>query len=348
MSKDSDYIAQRIENMSDGEFRAFEKWASTPHEPQLPNDPSFEARDGRSEESRAFSHWLRTGDDSELRSMNVTVDPSGGYLVPQDFQVTFVEHRARRVPLRAYATVIQTTGDAPIPVPNEDGEAYWLSENQAYEESDETFSTVTLGAHKLGRLQKVSEELIRDSGIPIDKLLARLFGKKFAVREEAAFFAGTGVGQPTGFLENAEIGKTTASNSVLTADEIFDTFYSVDADFALSATWFGHPTTLAEIRKLKDGSGAYLWEPSVAAGQPPTLLGRPIVACSSMPTIAASAKVLAVGDFSYYWIGDRGLPYFQPLFERYADQGQIGFRMYLRTDGKLTVNEAVKVLQMHA
>jgi hypothetical protein len=115
----------------------------------------------------ALNHWLRTGDPRELRSMNITVDPSGGYLVPDEFQRTMLAALNAYLEMRQYATVIPTSGDRDIPVANQDGVAYWTDEEDLYTESDETFAQRTLRAHKLTRLQKVSEELTQDSAFDI-------------------------------------------------------------------------------------------------------------------------------------------------------------------------------------
>ena len=106
--------------------------------------------------------------------------------------------------------------------------------------------------------------------------------------------------------------------------------------------------TVKVLRKLKDGNGQYLWQPSVQAGQPDTILNRPVKTTGAMPTVEATAKVLAFGDFSYYWIADRQGRSFQRLNELYAVTGQVGFRATQRVDGKLILPEAIKVLQMKA
>ena len=102
------------------------------------------------------------------------------------------------------------------------------------------------------------------------------------------------------------------------------------------------------VRKLKDGSGQYLWQPSLTAGTPDTILGRPVRTSAYMPAIAASAKTIAFGDFSYYWIADRQGRSFKRLNELYAANGQVGFLASQRVDGKLILSEAIKVLAQKA
>ena len=105
---------------------------------------------------------------------------------------------------------------------------------------------------------------------------------------------------------------------------------------------------MKQIRKLKDTTGQYLWQPSLVAGTPDTILGRPVKTSAFMPTAAAGAKTIAFGDFKYYWIADRQGRTFKKLSELYAANGQVGFMGTQRVDGKLILPEAIKVLQMKA
>ena len=106
--------------------------------------------------------------------------------------------------------------------------------------------------------------------------------------------------------------------------------------------------TVKAIRKLKDGNGNYLWQPALTSGTPDTLLGRPVKTSAYVPTIASGAKVIAFGDFGYYWIADRQGRVFKKLSELSAATDQTGFVATQRVDGKLILPEAIKVLQMKA
>ena len=103
--------------------------------------------------------------------------------------------------------------------------------------------------------------------------------------------------------------------------------------------------TVKAIRKLKDNSGQYIWQPSVTAGTPDTILNRPIVTSVYVPIIAAGAKSIAFGDFGYYWVADRQGRSFKRLNELFAATGQVGFMATERVDGKLILPEAIKILQ---
>ena len=138
------------------------------------------------------------------------------------------------------------------------------------------------------------------------------------------------------------------SATAITLDNLLDLIYALKAPYRKNAKFLMKDTTVSAIRKLKDNQGQYLWQPSLTAGTPDTILGRPVRTSAYMPAIAASAKTIAFGDFSYYWIADRQGRSFKRLNELYAATGQVGFKATQRVDGKLILAEAVKVLQMKA
>lgn len=143
------------------------------------------------------------------------------------------------------------------------------------------------------------------------------------------------------------------ARSLLTPEEKKTYFAKFNLDGLLrgdyqSRIWILNDATVKAIRKLKNGAGDYLWQPALKDGDVPTILGRPYFTSQFAPTIEAGAKVMAFGDFSYYWIGDRQGISFKRLNELYAGNGQVGFLASKRLDGKLVLPEAIKVLQMKA
>ena len=136
-----------------------------------------------------------------------------------------------------------------------------------------------------------------------------------------------------------------AAATAITADELIDLFYSLKSPYRKSSVWIMNDSTVKAIRKLKDGQGQYLWQPSLTAGTPDMILNRPVYTSSYIPEIKASAKTIAFGDFKYYWIADRQGRSFKRLNELFATTGQVGFMATQRVDGKLILSEAVKVLQ---
>ena len=308
---------------------------------------------GRASDEYKGSFWnamrVKAPMPSVLNALQEGTDSEGGYLVPDEFERTLVEALEEENVFRTLAHVIKTSsGDRKIPVVASKGTASWVDEEGAYTESDDTFSQVSIGAYKLGTMIKVSEELLADSVFDLEAYISKEFARRIGAREEESFFNGDGKGKPLGILAaagGAEVGVTAASATAITADEVIDLFYSLKAPYRKNAVWVLNDATVKQIRKLKDSTGQYLWQPSLVAGTPDTILGRPVKTSAFMPTAAAGAKTIAFGDFKYYWIADRQGRTFKKLSELYAANGQVGFMGTQRVDGKLILPEAIKVLQ---
>ena len=229
--------------------------------------------------------------------------------------------------------------------------ASWVDEGQLIPESDDSFGQVSIGAYKLAMMIKISEELLQDSVFNIEAHIAKEFARRIGVEEENAFFNGNGSGRPTGIFHStggAPVGVTTASSTAFTLDEIMDLFYSLRTPYRNRAVFITNDATMKAIRKLKDGNGQYLWQPSIKDGTPDKILNRPIMNSAFVPTIEAEAKIMAFGDFSYYWVADRQGRTFKRLNELFAQTGQVGFLSSQRVDGKLVLPEAIQVMQMKA
>lgn len=317
-----------------------------------PNPGRGEGREGgrNSEEYRnafwkALRHTRNALYADEVRALRIGVDSEGGFLVPDEFERTLIQALEDQNIMRGLATVINTgSGDRIIPVVASHGTATWIAEQGASTESDETFSQITLGAHKVTTLMKVSEELLNDSAFDIESYISAEYARRIGVAEEAAFINGDGVGKPSGVVGSAQVGKTGANGQTtsVTADDLLDVYHALKRAYRIRATWLMADSTAKAVRKLKDNDGQYVWQPGLQAGQPDRLLGRPVAISDFVPAMAASAKSILFGDFSYYWIADRQGRVFQRLNELYAVNGQVGFRAYQRVDGKLILPEAVK------
>ena len=313
-------------------------------------------RIGRASDEYRTSFWDMMRSKAPLPSvvnaLQEGTDSEGGYLVPDEYERTLVEALEEENMFRQLAKVIRTSsGDRKIPVVATKGTASWIDEEGAYTESDDSFGQVAIGAYKVGTMIKVSEELLNDSVFDLESYIAKEFARRIGAKEEEAFFTGDGSGKPLGILAatgGAETGVTAASSTAVTADELMDLFYSLKSPYRKKAVWVLNDSTIKAVRKLKDSTGQYLWQPSLVAGTPDTLLGRPMKTSAYMPVIAAGAKTIAFGDFSYYWIADRQGRSFKRLNELYAANGQVGFLGFQRVDGKLVLSEAVKVLAQKA
>ena len=164
--------------------------------------------------------------------------------------------------------------------------------------------------------------------------------------EEEAFLIGDGKGKPTGIFAaagGAENGATTTGTTI-TFDDVIELFYSLKSPYRKKAVWILNEQTVKALRKIKDNTGNFIWQPSVSTGLPDTILNRPYVTSVYAPPIAAGAKAIAFGDYSYYWVADRQGRSLKRLNELFAMNGQIGFLASQRVDGKLILPEAVKTL----
>jgi HK97 family phage major capsid protein len=314
-------------------------------DPQNPEKRSSE--DAESEYRSAFLNMIRGAQltAEEARSLKAGTAAAGGYTVPKSFQAKLIDKLQLMNVMRQLAKVIQTDSDTDIPVVVSHGTAAWTAEEGAFNESDDAFGIITIRAFKLTRIIKVSEELLQDSAFDLEAYLVNEFARSIAKAEEQAFVVGTGTGQPTGVMTSATIGKTTASATAFTSDEIIDLFYALPAPYRAYAVWLMNDQTIKAIRKLKDSQGNYLWTQGFG-GVPDSILGRPVYASEFVDQVATGKKVMAFGDFSYYNIADRKARVFQRLNELYSATGQVGFRGYERVDGILTLAEAVQVMKM--
>lgn len=316
-----------------------------------PNNNQGSEKTGRAsdEYDRAFWNVMRNKVNFDVQnSLKVGSDPEGGYLAPDEFEKTLIEALEEENIMRSLAKIITTSsGDRKIPIVASKGTASWVDEEGPIPESDDSFGIISIGAYKLATMIKVSEELLNDSVFKLDSYISKEFARRIGAREEEAFVVGDGNGKPTGVFGSGEVGLTTAA-ATIKFDDIMDLFYSLKSPYRKKATFLMNDATVKEIRKLKDGNGQYLWQPSVQMGEPDTILNRPVKTSAYVPIIEAGKKPIAFGDFSYYWIADRQGRSFQRLNELYAATGQVGFKATQRVDGKLTLPEAIKVLQMKA
>lgn len=275
-------------------------------------------------------------------------DADGGYLVPEDFERDIVTALEEENVIRSLAKVITTQHERKIPVATGHSTAQWTAENVAYTESNPTFGQKQIDAFKLTDLCRVSVELLQDSAFDIEDYLMKEFARAFGIAEEEAFCVGTGSNQPTGIFtaSGGTVGVTAAANNAITADELISLVYALKSPYRRNAKFLMNDATVSIIRKLKDKNDAYLWQPSLQAGEPDRLLGYELYTSPYVPTVAAGALTVAFGDFKNYWIGDRAGRTVQRLNELYATNGQIGYVATERVDGKVILPEGIQLLKM--
>ncbi len=277
-------------------------------------------------------------------------DADGGYLVPEEFERQIVTTLDEANVIRSLAKVITTNSERKIPVAASHSTAQWTLENGAYTESNPTFGQKQIDAYKLTDLIRVSQELLQDSAFDLESYIADEFARAFGIAEEQAFCVGTGTNQPTGIFtaNGGTVGVTAAATTAITADELISLVYALKSPYRRNAKFLMNDSTVAAIRKLKDLNGAYMWQPSVQAGQPDRLLGYEIYTSPYVPTIAAGSLAIAFGDFQNYWIADRAGRTVQRLNELYATNGQVGYVATERVDGKVILAEGIQLLKMKA
>ena len=141
---------------------------------------------------------------------------------------------------------------------------------------------------------------------------------------------------------------TATSATAISADELISLVYALKSPYRRNAKFLMNDATVSMLRKLKDNNGAYLWQPSVQAGEPDRLLGYELYTSPYVPVAAAGALTVAFGDFKNYWIADRSGRTVQRLNELYSTNGQVGFVATERVDGKVILPEGIQLLKMKA
>lgn len=309
------------------------------------------AKTGRAsdEYKKALLQAMRTNFRQISNVLQEGIDPQGGYLVPDEYDKRLIDILTEENVIRTLGTNITTSGEHKINIAATKPAAAWIEEGGTLTFGDATFDQIILDAHKLHVAIKVTEELLYDNAFNLENYILTQFGKALSNAEEDAFINGTGIGQPLGILAEtggAQVGVTTASSTKVTADEIINLVYSLKRPYRKNAAFLANDVCVAELRKLKDNNGQYLWQPSLQAGEPDRVLGYKVYTSPYFPVPTAGGTAVAFGDFSYYNIGDRGTRSFAELKELFAGNGMIGFVAKERVDGKLVLPEAVKLLQM--
>ena len=276
------------------------------------------------------------------------VDASGGYLVPVEYDSRLVEGLEEENILRKLGTTITTSGERKLNLAASKPAASWIEEGGALTFGDATFDQIILDAYKLHVAVKVTEELLYDNAFGLENYLLTQFTRALANAEEEAFLTGDGDRKPTGIFDATGGGQVaiTTKGAAPTADEIIDLVYALKRPYRKNAAFIMNDATLATVRKLKDNTGAYIWQPALTAGEPDRLLGYPVYTSAYAPTMEAGQPVMAFGDFSYYNIGDRGTRSFSELRELFAGNGMVGFVAKERVDGKLILPEAVQIMKL--
>ena len=310
------------------------------------DEPQGEVKTGRAsdEYKKAMLTALRSNFRQVSNILQEGVDADGGYLVPEEYDHRLIDVLTEENIMRGIATKITTSGEHKINIAATKPAAAWIEEGEALSFGDATFDQKILDAHKLHVAIKITEELLYDNAFGLENYIITEFGKALANAEEDAFLNGDGVGKPTGIFDKTKGGESIGTlTAALKSDDVLDLIYKLKRPYRKNASFIMNDATLAQIRKLKDNNGQYLWQPSYQANEPDKILGYNIRTSAFAPTDA-----IAFGDYKYYNIGDRGSRSFKQLNELFAGNGMIGYVAKERVDGLLILPEAVKILGLKA
>jgi HK97 family phage major capsid protein len=348
---------ERIKNIEDAERRAseinesVEKVESRPREvaPTSPDKAAMqEVRDWILNKNP--NHFLEVDGSQrglaqgvvEVRTLSKLSNGAGGYAVASGFYPQLVQNLiVNSAILRAGARVLNTSDGTPLPiaVTTTHATGALVAEAGTIATSEPVFSQYSLGAYKYGALGQASYELVNDAAFDIESFLAEDMGRGVGNALGADLITGNGTNKPRGLLTDTTLGVTGGAGvvGVPTADNLIDLFFSVTAPYRNqpTAAWLMNDATVATVRKFKDTTNQYIWQPGLQAGVPDTLLGKAVYTDPNMPTTALSAKSVAFGDLSKYWVRIAGGVRFERSTEFAFNTDLITYRSLIRADGAL-------------
>ena len=295
------------------------------------------------EYDRNFWDAMRLKPNAEIALRDALDSTTGTYFAPAAGDADLRKVVARESVIRSLATTLKKYhGGSVIWAADSDNHAAFVSEGAPIPGFDveDDFTRFRVGTHKIAGLLKLSEEFAIDADFDLRKYISERMGKSFARTEDGAFVNGNGTDEPYGLLHDTN-GAEIVTATALTYDSVIDLFFSVKPEYRTHATWLMNDRTALALRKLKDEAGNYLWN-----GSTDTILGKPVRICNDMPDIAAGAKPVLFGDFSYYWIIDRSPVSMKALKERFAMTARVGYVAFELLDARLVRREAVKAISV--
>jgi HK97 family phage major capsid protein len=303
-------------------------------------DPNFDAF--LRGERRSYD--VNLGPAIEARTLSKLSAGAGANVVPTSMGSLWEHLVDSGSILKTNAFVMNTSGGEDLQVPKTStySTASLVAEGAAIGASDPAFGQLTLKAYKYGHLIQVSSELLFDASIDTAGFLARESGTAIGTAIDTAFTTGTGSAQPMGVVTASTLGKTAAGTGAVTTDELIDLFHSVIPQYRANGSWIFNDATLAAIRKLKDTTNQYIWQPGLVAGQPDSLFGRPVFSDPNVATMATGVKFGVFGDMSRFVVRFAGALRFERSDDYAFNSDLVTFRALLRVDSNLTDTSAVK------
>jgi HK97 family phage major capsid protein len=325
------------------------------------------ALDGvKSAEASSFVDlYLRRGIESGLQTKAIgsSSDAIGGYAVPQEIDAQIDATLTAISPIRAIANVVKvgSAGYRKLIASGGTPSGFVGFEDARPETNTPTFTEVVPPSGDLYANPAVSQQMLDDAMFDVEKFLAGEIATEFARAEGEAFVSGTGVNQPLGFLSSPTsaaldsarpmgalqtIGTGVAGGFAASEPEdvLIDLVQSLRSPYRQGAVFVMNSATAAKIRKFKTADGAFLFQPSLAAGQPATLLGYPLIEAEDMPDIAAGSLSIAFGNFKAgYVIAERNATTI--LRDPYTHKPYVHFYAMKRVGGQVVNSEAIKLVK---
>jgi HK97 family phage major capsid protein len=317
----------------------------------LPGNP--EARTGDRDEAselRALARGEVAGVDFDLRTATSGTAANAGNTYATTFTAQVIEAMRVRSDFFSKARVL-TTGSGETmewPVKNGRPTAAQVSENVAYGKSDESWSKTNIGAYKYGVIVEATNEIIDDSQLDILGILAQDAGEAVADKVMADLLVGNGTSKPWGWITRSTGAVNAANLAGVTTDNLIDLQHSILRPYRKNAVFMTSDSAIQSLRKLKDSTGNYIWQPSLQAGAPDTILGTGIMTDPNIVTSGAGAKVLVYGDPSKYLIRQVKNLRVVRSDEYGYDRDVVAFKVTWRGSGDLFDTASVKALTVTA
>ena len=310
----------------------------------IKRDPTAEERKIEAEYEVAFKDMLHTG--MPQKALRRGSAGSGNFIVPDTFEQKLVKGLTEKSVLRKLCTVLKTNTTMRIPTIIADGEATWIPENEPVQFSEAVYGEIVLDAYKLAHKVIVSDEMLEDAQFDVEDYIRQLFVESVSAAEELALFIGDGNGKPTGLLHQASTGWVSEKAGDITYDDILNLIHSVKSPYRKNAVLVMSEDAITKLLSIIHYHGDSPWDVSLKDGTTKTLFGYPVYTTNYLDRVLPGTKPVLFGDFSYFWIGERGKRSVKRLIERYADTGQVAYITTERIDAKLVLPEAIKSLEI--
>ena len=326
------------------------------------NGVSQESLDKLEVEKRSFNRFLRVGSSNmtsdEVRALSSSSDADGGFLIPTTFESDIIMAASNESEMRALCNVAPTGRDSVQLSALSKPVVAWGTRNLAVTPQELEAGGERIDIFDLRALTLISNNTLDDAVADVWGEIRAEFGLAVAEAEDYAIISAAGNQSPQGILADSRVLANVMNTGVAGAlsdgsnngaDALIDMLQALKKTYRRNATWMMNSKTEGAVRKLKNGNGDYLWQPSIQVGLPNLLLGRAVVNPESMADVVANSYSIALGDVKRgYKLRDRAGLSVKRLDEKYAEFDQTGFLIKKRLGGQVVLPEAFQVLKTSA